>query len=294
MLLEERIKQIVREIITEERGINTDVYNAANEIIGLIRKDADLKDSHDEYKLCLDGTAYVISGSFTYYLRELPIIVKYKSYIFKDLHSYELAQKKYPRQLMNASARCGGKNGAILNVSYNRTFSNGYDESIRDRVEHELNHTFQSGMMNGDLTSSNLGYLVYNVLNKEGNNDLIYDKDIIKCALLLYYCKKYEQDAYANGLYNWLMNTNLSAEDVLVQTGIYKNIARIEEKITYLQKIYNSSDRTRARKIRDYYNLRVGEIINKGIHAIERYKKLINRIMYKYAEETGKQPKFVK
>lgn len=293
MLLEERIKQIVREVIAEERGINTDVYNAANEIIDLIRKDADLKDSRDEYKPCLDGIAYVISGNFTYQLREFPIIVKYKSYIFKDLQSYELAQKKYPRQLMNASARCGGKNGSILNVSYNRTLSDGYDESIRDRVEHELNHAFQSGMIDGELTSSSLGELVYNVLNKQGDNELIYDKDINKCAILLYYCRNYEQDAYNNGLYNWLMNSNLSAEEVLVQTGVYKNIGRIEEKIAYLQEIYNSTDRTRAKKIHDYFHLRVGEIINKGIHAIERYKKLINRTMYKYAEETGKQLKFV-
>lgn len=293
MLLNERIENIVREVLNEELGINKDVYNAANEILNLIHKNIEEKEYHNEYERALDDTAFVIKGEFEYSFQDVSINIHYYSYIFRDLYSYKNAIKRYGQKVYNAYALYNGKDDTILSVSYNRTFESGYDESIRDRIQHELTHIFQSAKINGQLTSSNLGKKVHNALNKRGKDPLIYDKDIRRCAYLLYYCKHYEQDAFANGLYNWLMNSNQSSEQVLEQSAIYRNIEKIKRHIAYLQGIYNSNDEKTKKKIEGYYGLRVGEIINKGFHAIERTKKLINRILYKYANDTGTRPKFI-
>lgn len=287
MQLNERIHKIVRRVLNEELGINDEVYNASNQILNLIRQDIE---NNNNFVKSKNSNISATKGSFNFPFMGTSIYVEYKSFVFNTLEEYQAAKKENPKELCNASSWCGGVNGSGISVVYNRTIDNGYDESIRDRIQHELDHVFKSIKIDGNLTSNGgLGNKVYNVLHNKCDKSICNDKDMKRIAYLLYYSKKYEQDAYGNGLYNWLMNTQTSPEDVINQSGIMKNINKLRMHIDYLKQLYNLNDKSIYSKVKKYYGISLGSIINKGEIALERTKKIINRIIFKYAKETGKR-----
>ena len=285
-LVEREIRNIIKRAINEELGINQEVYNAANKVLSLIRSDAENKLKNEDYSKTFDGNAYVIRGEFPFTITGEEIMVIYNSYVFQNQETYSYYIRKYPRRLMNATASYS-KDDCQIFVVYNYTKENGYDESIYDRVQHELEHLFQEIHKNGAFPSSDLKERV-----NKGLGMRMKEPNIFKASFILYCSRNYEQDACANGLYSWLQNGTTNKNNIVKSSGLVKNRRICLKYINDLEALIN--DKVESNKISDFLGISLGRIIKKGDKACEEMKNKANRTIFKYIEETGENVNFIR
>lgn len=287
MQVNKNIHGIVRRVLNEELGINSEVFKTANQILTLIRQDADKQFEQEEYDEIFECDAYRVDGQISLEFCGVELLVKYESYIFQDQASYSSAIRRYPSKLMNASSISDGTKG-ILRVSYNRTLENGYDDSICDRIQHELEHTFQSIQKGGVLSNSPLKKRVQNGLSMRGKDD-----DIFYASWIMYCSRQYEQDACANGLYNWLCNGEGDKNEIVFKSALTKNRRITLKYLQRLNELYNTNDENVFRKFKDFFGIPLKQIIQKGYNSAERMKDLANRVIFKYGKDTGNKVEFI-
>ena len=282
-LLEKKIHSIVRKVINEERGISDEVYNAANEILSLIRRDADMNMDDGNYASAFKGAAQVIRNEFPFNLAGEEIGVIYNTYIFPSTEVYNSYKRAYPHQIMSATSQYK-KDDAQIFVVYNYVENEGYDESICDRVQHELEHLYQ------EIKKS--GVFPMTPLKKRVNVGLMRRKDgnVFNASFILYCARDYEQDAFANGLYNWLMNGNGDKNEIVRKSGLVKYRRMCLEYISELEKLPQEE----KERVGEFLGISVDKVIKKGYNACTKMKNKANRIIYKYMEEDGERVDFVK
>lgn len=282
-LLEKKIYSIVRKAINEERGINDEVYNAANEILSLIRRDADMNINDGNYASVFNGDAQVIRNEFSFDFAGEEISVVYNTYIFPSNEVYDSYKRMYPNQIMSATSQYK-KDDAQIFVVYNYVENEGYDESIYDRVQHELEHLYQEINKGGTFPMT--------PLKKRVNVGLMRrkDKNVFIASFILYCARDYEQDAFANGLYNWLMNGNVDKNEVVRKSGLvkYRRIC-----LKYISELETLSQEEKDR-VSEFLGISVDRVIKKGYNACTKMKNKANRIIYKYMEENGERVDFVR
>lgn len=285
-LIERKIKNIVRRVLNEEQGINQEVYEAANKVLSLIRKNVKSALDNEEYNSTFDGNAYVVQGEFPFTINGEEIMVIYNSYMFQDQETYSSYIRKYPKMLMNATSRYD-KDDCEIFVVYNCTQENGYDESIYDRVQHELEHLFQEIQKNGQFPSSDLKGRV-----NKGLGMRLKNPNVFKASFILYCSRKYEQDAFANGLYSWLQNGTTDKNEIVKGSGLVKYRRICLKYINELEALMD--DEKERNKISDFLGISLGNVIKKGRKACEEMKDKANRTIYKYMQDTGEKIKFIK
>lgn len=282
-LLEKKIHSIVRKVINEERGISDEVYNAANEILSLIRRDADMNMDDGNYASAFKGAAQVIRNEFPFNLAGEEIGVIYNTYIFPSTEVYNSYKRAYPHQIMSATSQYK-KDDAQIFVVYNYVENEGYDESICDRVQHELEHLYQEIKKGGVFPMT--------PLKKRVNVGLMRRKDgnVFNASFILYCARDYEQDAFANGLYNWLMNGNGDKNEIVRKSGLVKYRRMCLGYISELEKLPQEE----KERVGEFLGISVDKVIKKGYNACTKMKNKANRIIYKYMEEDGERVDFVK
>lgn len=282
-LLEKKIYSIVRKVINEERGINDEVYNAANEILSLIRRDADMNINDGNYASAFNGDAQVIRNEFSFDFAGEEISVVYNTYIFPSNEVYDSYKRMYPNQIMSATSQYK-KDDAQIFVVYNYVENEGYDESICDRVQHELEHLYQEINKGGTFPMT--------PLKKRVNVGLMRrkDKNVFIASFILYCARDYEQDAFANGLYNWLMNGNVDKNEVVRKSGLVKYRRMC---LKYISELEMLSQEEKDR-VSEFLGISVDRVIKKGYNACTKMKHKTNRVIYKYGEETGNRIDFVR
>ena len=282
-LLEKKIYSIVRKVINEERGISDEVYNAANEVLSLIRRDADMNMNDGNYASAFNGDAQVIRNEFSFDFAGEEISVVYNTYIFPSNDVYNSYKRMYPHQIMSATSQYK-KDDAQIFVVYNYVEGNGYDDSICDRVQHELEHLYQEIKKGGTFPRS--------PLKKRVNVGLMRrkDKNVFIASFILYCARDYEQDAFANGLYNWLMNGNGDKNEIVRGSGIAKYRRMCLKYISELEKLPQEE----KERVSDFLGISVDRVIKKGYNACTKMKNKANRVIYKYGEDTGNRVNFVR
>lgn len=288
MQLDKNIHQIVRRVLNEELGIDTETYQVSNAILSKIQED--IPKQQPKPAPILNAVKKTNTFSIDFYGAKL--LVQYVNYEFKTDKEYQDAIKKNAPKLCNAYAQFISKDDLKIFVVYNSTLESGFDNSVRDRIQHELNHIHKNLKANKQLTKDGLATKVYNILHNK-KEPLRNDLNIRRAAFLLYYSKKYEQDAFGNGLYNWLLNGDDDPNFIIYNSGIYKNIQQMKKSLSYFQQLYDNNDINAKNEIKQYYGITLGQLLNKGGIALERSKKILNRVIYKYGQETGKRIKFI-
>lgn len=285
-LIERKIRNIVRQLLNEERGISDVVYNGANEILKNICRCNDEKIKNGDFINALkrDDT-YLIRGTFSFDFENTKLLVTYNTYIFQDEETYNCYCKQYPRMLLNAYATYDDGNPSLY-VVYNNVGGE-YDESIYDRLQHELEHCFQQIKKEGDLCVSNLRYAVDRGLKKKKT-----DIDIYMASWILYCSRHHEQDAYANGLYSWLKNGKKDKNEIVKRSGLAK-YRRICIKYIDVLRDYLGNNEI-ENKIYTFFGITLSKIIKKGEETCEKLKNKGNRIIYKYIEETDDNVDFIR
>lgn len=285
-LLEKKIHNILKKILNEEFGVNDEVYKVANEIMALIRKDATQKKNDEKYKETLDGFIHCVGGEFPFEMVGKTITVTYNSYIFDTNETYRKYICQYPHKLMNATSRYN-QGDCQMYVVYNYTEESGYDESVLDRIQHELEHLYQEIMKQGQFPSSELKERV-----NKGLKLMRKEHNIFMASFILYCSRQYEQDACANGLYNWLMNGNSDKEEIIKNSALVRNRRICIKYIAKLEDV--CKDTKESHKIKSFLGLAPEKIIKKGYNTIETMKIKANRVIFKYIKETNNKIGFVK
>ena len=284
-ILESKIRNVVRQILNEEQGINHEVYDGANRVLLLIRNDGEIMWNNEEYDDAFDGNAYVVRGEFPFTFAEEEITVVYNSYIFQDQETYRSYVRKYPKMLKNATSVYSKDNCQIF-VVYNYIEEDGYDESIYDRVQHELEHIFQEIQKNGTFPSSDLKDVVNSGLGMK-----IKEPNIFKASFILYCSRQYEQDACANGLYNWLQNGTTDKDSIVRDSALVRNRRICLKYINELETLMNIE--TEKNKISSFFGMTLEKILKKGCNACVRMKNKANRTIFKYNTDTENKVSFI-
>lgn len=282
-LLEKKIYSIVKRILREERGISDVVYNGANDVLSLIQRDADKNMNDGNYTSAFNGAANIIRNEFAYNFDGVSISVLYNTYIFPSMDVYNEYKRKYPHQIMSATSTYKEGGGQIF-VVYNYVEGKGYDESIYDRVQHELEHLYQEIQKGGIFPKT--------PLKKKVNIGLMRQRDenLFMASFILYCSRNYEIDAFANGLYSWLKNGNGDKNKVVYNSGIakYRRIC-----LKYLSKL-EKLPQEECTRIGNFLGISFDKVIKKGYNACAKMKNKANRVIYKYGEETEDRVDFIK
>lgn len=284
-LVENKIRAIVKRILNEEYGINDEVYKKSNEILERIKNDIENKINNGEFRNVFDEDTKIIRGAFSLKMNGYTVLITYNSYQFKDNDSYMFYRKKYARSIMNAHFFYDDGNPSLF-VVYNK-IGNKYDDSIYDRVQHELEHCFQSTMKHGDLLDSPLRNRVDKGL-KMKNKDI----NVYMASWILYCSRRYEQDACANGLYSWLMNGGNDKEKIIENSAIVRNRRICIKYIDLLSKLVGN--KKEEENIFNTLGITLDKVLKKGCNTVVEMKNKANRIIFKYGKDTGNKLNFIK
>lgn len=275
MQLLEKIHNIVSNVLNESFGINQEVNNASNDIFNMIQNDLKSNVNYSE----LNGVnGKVFSNILTYPFRNKKIKVFYKFYNFDTRDDYLVFKKQYPN-ITKADANVTKDIGEIL-IKLNYVVCEGkLDVMLYDQMQHEINHVFQQVITDKKYTQ---GIVRQNIekLSKES----LSDKEIRCAKFILYMSRHFEQDGFANGLYASLMNGN----DDLDSIAAIHNLNQLKGAVRMLSSCKEDY------KFQEKFGITRNRIIKYGNTSIERLKRLINRVIWKYMQDTGNKINFVR
>lgn len=265
-----------KHIINEELGIHDGIYDAANGILDRILSDSSEKMKSGKFTDTLNGSAVLARGSFSFPFEDRDVSITYNSYVFDDEETYRECVSKYPRMLMDSEFSFGNGEPELY-VVVNSVRNAGCDESVLDRIQHELSHALQSIRKNGPLGNSELKKMVNSGLRMRGK-----DNEIFMASFILYCSRKYEQDAFANGLYSRLMNLSGNEMEIIGKSALYKNMMICRKYISILSGAYGEGNQEQSGKFIKALGISPGRIIQKGRVAVDRMERLMRRTVAKY------------
>lgn len=214
------MKNLLMEIknsLYEEMGISKEVTNISNDILSSIIKDSKTIPYNDIKK-----------HNFIYEYNGNKIYVDYTLYYVLDEDSINTVIKHDNINTFGESDR-KSKNIYYLKttVFYQRDINKYVD--YNGTIQHEFEHIYQMIKSGKHLLSNVITKDIYTTADY-----LRHKSDIISKLIgyTIYYNNRFEQDAFANGLYKKIMdNPTSNPYDILQQDVTYKNVLTIKKYI---------------------------------------------------------------
>ena len=214
------MKNLLMEIknsLYEEMGISKEVTNISNDILSSIIKDSKTIPYNDIKK-----------HNFIYEYNGNKIYVDYTLYYVLDEDSINTVIKHDNINTFGESDR-KSKNIYYLKttVFYQRDINKYVD--YNGTIQHEFEHIYQMIKSGKHLLSNVITKDIYTTADY-----LRHKSDIISKLIgyTIYYNNRFEQDAFANGLYKKIMdNPTRNPYDILQQDVTYKNVLTIKKYI---------------------------------------------------------------
>lgn len=286
MLLEERIKQIVRHILNEELSINQTVVNTSLGIINDIINHV----SNGEYKLYNITSQNKIPHKILIFnhrfLNDKIIRIHSNVYEFEtydDLLSLKSDNLAFYKKIMSSRSNAQTEDCKIFNLYLNIIYvGNEIIPHIFEIAQHEVEHIFQMAMKKGKLTRK---YTRYKKANDKAKSE---DKLISMIGYLEYIKSNFEIDAVANGIYAFLKHTKFSIEEIddviRKSTGykVYNNIYNIRQMLSYLRVSKSAND-----KVISNFNFTIDVAIKHCDHTLHNLLQKIGKIKTLYLKENG-------
>lgn len=242
--------------INEERGIARDVFSATNEILEYVKK---------KYPS-------VASGNFKIMIYNKRVDVTWVVY--------------------NNSDR--GKSQTIFNpdgsirVNYVFRAHDGVLDTAAamESIQHELEHLWEKLHYGKPYKDQNL----YQYGRELMNSDFVFDNII---GDILYLSRNWEQRAYYNGLYGYLINSRNNGKSELEnmkETQIFKGLTTLIDDVKLLKQAMNTyQDKPMAvvtvNKLHERFKLTLNDIVNIGEETIRRITREIYRTVHKAMED---------
>lgn len=286
MLLEERIKQIVRQVLNEELSINQTVVNTSLEIIDDIVNHV----SNGEYKLYnitprnkIPHKILIFNHRF---LNDKIIRIHsnvYEFETFDDLISLKNDNLAFYKKIMSSRSNTQTEDYKIFNLYLNIIYvNNEIIPHVFEVAQHEVEHIFQMSMKKGQLIRK------YTRYKKANDNVKSEDKLISMIGYLEYAKNNFEIDAVANGIYAFLKHTNCSLEEIdnviRKSTGyrVCNNIRNIRKTLFYLKDSKSAND-----KVISNFNFTIDVAIKHCEHTLHNLLQKIGKIKTLYLKENG-------
>lgn len=261
MEFERKIRHSINECINEELSISNEVRDASNRIIYEIKLFVKkLKTEPTE----IQGVSKK-EGQFSIKVLNKDIKINLYYYNFFNRESYNKNYDKI-RKINNSTI-----NITILAIS--GTIDPRF---VNDTVYHEMEHIFQKSIIQKDFGGKDL----YNHAINDKKSSNPYSKAL---GEIIYLTRKFEQDAYINGLYGLLMGDDNDITYIVTHSDVYKKLLDLQRSYDFLLNAdkeninfqiaisgyqqfnygYNRFIREAAKAIK-YINNRIGKIIIKS------------------------------
>lgn len=276
--IREEIDNDIEMLIKEELSISTELSNAANDIIRM------LEDSIKQEKskpVNIQGVSFK-EGSVEGNYFGKTIIVKYWFYNFFDKVYYE-QQRKRIREV--------NRNNNIDRIEITIFAISGHiiEDTLYDTIYHELEHIFQQTKADKMFTKTDL----YAFMVKRRDEVKENTPEYVICDSI-YMTYNFEEDAYINGAYGFLMKvckSYLDVDETLPRTQLYKIIELMkfykEVFVQYRNQVSNILN------TRPYipFHLTVDKLLKRLDKATERVERKVKNLKKKVkkdiAEKTG-------
>ena len=281
-------------LLTEEMGIIRNVQNNAKEIsyriLDSIKTTRSVPTSlnYTTHKYGTFNTNVIVSADD---IKEEPIrkeiTVKWYYYSFVDLQTQLEQLKNIPYKTKY------GKKSNTLSVVILAIKGKVDNRTLIDSVAHELTHNFHTNIKGGELITSTNKLNVYQNANVNiSNNDDAYKW----IANVIYLTNSFEQDAFLNGAYAYIMKQYEEGHDFMKsysETEAYVSLHKMRYYLNAMQsalKYNNISDRVRSH-CQNEYGYSFEKIVNYGEKAYARYSKKLARMCGQALNDIDKQEK---
>lgn len=277
-LFENQINENIKQAIREELSINSQVsdfaYEIYKEVVENISKNYSSNATH------LDGYG-IYEFSFKKVFNEKKVLISVNYFNFKSWSDYYFKSKETIDCKYGTSQSDGDKMNFITVYCYG--ISGRLDKaSTLDTIQHEVEHIFQaiSGQKQITIFDSNYSFAAQHLMDNE-------NKILKLISSLVYYSYEYEQDAYVNGLYAMLMNSEYPTPswDEIKQSEAYTALKKLRTSIS----VYINPDEAFKRKsediARERFGMSLNSILKKAFQADSRLVKKIGKVLIKVKKD---------
>ena len=274
------IDKTFNKLLNEEMGIirnvQTDTMVIADKIKYLIKTTASSPTSFDmtTYKHGIFQIDVTTSVDGNVSQSKKTINVKWYYFSFSDERVKEDVMPKIPMRT--------SYNKSINTLSVVVLAIRGVIDSntLEDSIAHELTHNFQTHLKGDELLNNDNIKARYQAVNR---NFVSNSESVRVIASLLYLTYKFEQDAFLNGAYAYIMSEYEKGNDITVayeETAAYNSLRSLR---SYLDIMQNAIANNRVGEMtkehcKSEYNLSFEKIINIGEKAYSRYSRKLARM----------------
>lgn len=276
--IRKEIDNDIEMLIKEELCISTELSNAANDIIRMLEDNIKQEKTKPTN---IPGVSFKEGRVEGNYFGKT-IIANYWYYNFFDKVYYEQQHRRIKEINRN-------NNIDRIEITIFAIAGHIIEDTLYDTIYHELEHIFQQTKADKMFTKTDM----YAFIVKKRNNTIPGTAEYIICDSL-YMSYNFEEDAYINGAYGFLMKVCQSYIDVdkaLSDTHLYRMVELL--KIYYATIFQNRDKFIVILNKREYipFHLTIEKIlkrIKKAIDRIERkIKNLKKKVKKDIAERTG-------
>lgn len=280
-LIENTLYEIVN-IVNEERGISSEVRNKVNDVkyqlINSIKNCQSLPYNKDFITFK--------KGNFDTVIFDRPITINWEYYSFIN---EDLKNKTYIKD-------CSGQLHQIINgYEINLIIKAVQDKIDFSRTLETLQHEFEHLWERIHLMTSYKGMNVYKVSTQLMNDH--YNEYNQSVGRILYLSKKWEQRAYANGVYQYLINhpiPNLTRENIK-DTQLYNALIILKEDVKKLKNINNAEQHPLLKStlldLKSDFGIQFPQLIEIGEKTINNIIRILGRTLSKVEDDLSKKEK---
>lgn len=257
--------EIIYNLIEEDRSVSSIVTILSSKIFDIFKKNVNINKKEP----------VVLNGRFRVSYGRIIITVNWQ----------------FQNQLSsNSNYRC--RTHGSIDISTNNLFFsvkaiNGlFDEKdAMETLQHELSHFFERlkrGKPYNDINNYKIAAKVLNTISTESNDIIV---PIV--ANIIYLAHEFEQRAFANGAYQYLMRSQdyfNRFKKAIVKTRLFKHIEELKKELFYLEKI-PATDENLVEALKPYKGLTKEKLLKICKNTINSLIYLLGRIWSKALDD---------
>lgn len=271
----------INDVLNEERSIASQVTDLSIEIFYSIVDN--IKTIREETPIS-DGLYYKTGKIQDFTLLDKTIHIQWQYFNFNDKETLQSFNNPLPL----SNFRKLNDNECLLQIVIVAVNNHFEQQRFMETIQHELSHCWESINSNTNFK----GLKIYNVAKQLMNDNNQYKQYI---GNILYLSKKWEQRAFANGLYSYLMNCQQPElwQINIRKTQLYNALIYLKNAVNELTLIHEPLQhpflRTTLLFLRNHYGLQFDDLIKIGNKTIKNITRIIGRTLSKVQDDYNKK-----
>lgn len=281
VVINETVNQIIN-YLNEDRGISSIVFNCVMEANNALLESISKTDSIplSQYK----GITFK-KGEFNITFDRDVITIKWQWYNFKTKEFIE--DGIVPN---NKGKMIKKMDGYEINLIVEAVSGKTETARAMEVLQHELEHLWERKNYGKSYGNMDL-YKFSEILMNDTVNE--YNRYI---GIILYLSKKWEQRAFANGVYGYLLNheNNLSPRVNVKETQLFNALIKLKDALKKIKEVGNNWEhfpltRKTALVLKTEYNFGYDKIMRIGYETIENITRILGRTLSKAEQDIEKK-----